>query len=36
MPRKKIKGQREEIKDVDSDEGIIKCMREKIKCMRGK
>ena len=33
MPRKKIKGQRREIKDADSSEGKVKCMREK-KCMR--
>ena len=32
MPRKKIKGQRREIKDADSAEGKVKCMREK--CMR--
>ena len=33
MPRKKIKGQRREIKDADSVEEKVKCMREK-KCMR--
>ena len=35
MPRKKIKGQRGEMKDADSAEGKGKCMREKIQCMRG-
>ena len=33
MPRKKIKGQKREIKDADSVEEKVKCKREK-KCMR--
>ena len=28
MPRKKIKGQRREIKDADSAKGKVKCMRD--------
>ena len=34
MPRKKMKGQRGEIKDADSALGKVKCMRERRKCMR--